>query len=61
MSQNAAMKKEKTKVLFVRIPESWIDKLNQIAKNECRTQVSVARQAIKEFLEKGHNPGHSEG
>lgn len=44
--------KEKTKVLFVRIPESWIGKINRIAKKECRTQVSVARQAIKEFLDK---------
>lgn len=46
------MKKEKTKVLFVRIPESWLKKINKIAENEVRTQVSVARQAIKEFLAK---------
>jgi len=45
-------KKEKTKVLFVRIPESWIEKINEIAETEARTQVSVARQAIKEFLER---------
>lgn len=44
------MMKEKTKVLFVRIPEGWFAKINRIAKKECRTQVSVARQAIKEFL-----------
>ncbi|MBA7616886.1 hypothetical protein ES703_24188 [subsurface metagenome] len=44
--------KEKTKVLFVRIPEDWLDKINKIAKKECRTQVSVARQAIKEFLDR---------
>ena len=50
------MSKEKTKVLFVRIPESWVDKINEIAKNECRTQVSVARQAIKEYLEKFTSP-----
>ena len=43
---------EKTKVLFVRIPESWLAKINEIAKKECRTQVSVARQALKEFLDK---------
>ena len=46
------MKKEKTKALFVRVPESWIKKINAIAEAEARTQVSVARQAIKEFLEK---------
>jgi len=46
------MAKEKTKVLFVRIPESWIKKVNEIAEAEARTQVSVARQAIKEFLER---------
>ena len=46
------MKKEKTKVLFVRIPESWMKKINKIAEDETRTQVSVARQAIKEFLER---------
>ena len=44
--------KQQTKVLFVRIPQDWLDKINQIAKEECRTQVSVARQAIKEFLER---------
>jgi len=45
------MKNEKTKILFVRIPETWQRQINKIAKEECRTQVSVARQAIKEFLE----------
>lgn len=45
-------KKEKTKVLFVRIPESWFEKINEIGEAEARTQVSVARQAIKEFLER---------
>jgi len=44
--------KEQTKVLFVRIPQSWFEKLNKIAKEECRTQVSIARQAIKEYLER---------
>jgi len=44
--------KEKTKVLFVRIPESWLKKINETAETEARTQVSVARQAIKEFLER---------
>jgi predicted transcriptional regulator len=44
--------KKSTKVLFVRIPDDWFDKMNQIAQTECRTQVSIARQAIKEFLEK---------
>jgi len=50
--------KEKTKVLFVRIPETWLDKINGIAKEECRTQVSVARQAIKEFLSKKKEVNH---
>jgi len=44
--------KEKTKVLFVRIPEDWLKKISEIAGAEARTQVSVARQAIKEFLER---------
>lgn len=44
------MKKEKMKTLFVRIPESLFNKINRIAEKECRTQVSVARQAIQEFL-----------
>ena len=46
------MAKEKTRVLFVRIPESWFKKINEIAEAEARSQVSVARQAVKEFLEK---------
>lgn len=46
------MSKEKTKVLYVRIPADWVNRINKIAAEECRTQVSVARQAIKEFLEK---------
>ncbi len=44
--------KEKTKVLFVRIPESWLTKINKIAEKECRTQVSIVRQAIKKFLDR---------
>jgi len=44
--------KQETKAFFVRIPKNWIEKIRQIAKEECRTQVSVARQAIKEFLER---------
>ena len=46
------MKKEKTRVQLVRIPESWFKKINGIAEAEARSQVSVARQAVKEFLEK---------
>ena len=46
------MAKEKTKVLFVRIPGEWFVQISQIAKEECRTQVSIARQAIKEYLER---------
>ena len=44
--------KEQTKVLFVRIPQEWFEKISEIAKEECRTQVSIARQAIKEYLER---------
>jgi len=46
------MKNEKTKALFVRIPHEWDKKIKYIAEQECRTQASVIRQAIKEFLEK---------
>ncbi|MBA7652915.1 hypothetical protein ES703_60754 [subsurface metagenome] len=52
------MKKEKTKILFVRIPEDWFARINKIAKKECRTQVSVARQAIMEFLNKKKEVNH---
>ncbi|HDZ26635.1 hypothetical protein LCGC14_0879960 [marine sediment metagenome] len=45
-------KKEKTKVFTIRIPTDWHKKLLEIAEEECRTQNSVAKQAIKEFLEK---------
>jgi len=42
----------KTRVLFVRLPEDWIFQIREIAKAECRTLVSIAKQAIKEYLEK---------
>ena len=44
--------KEKSKVFTIRIPTDWHKKLLEIAEEECRTQNSVAKQAIKEFLEK---------
>lgn len=44
--------KKKTIVFFLRIPVEWKDRIQKIAEKECRTQVSVVRQAIKEFLEK---------
>jgi len=44
------MKKEKTKALVMRIPESWAIKIKEIASSECRTEASVYRQAIKAFL-----------
>jgi len=44
--------KEKTKVFTIRIPGDWHKKLLEIAEEECRTQNSVAKQAIKEFLKK---------
>lgn len=43
--------KKKTKVLFVRLPESWHKVIADIAEDECRTQNSVVMQAIKEFLD----------
>lgn len=46
------MKKEKTKALVMRIPESWAIKIKEIASSECRTEASVYRQAIKAFLDK---------
>lgn len=44
------MKKEK--VLFVRVTNDQFKKIADIASNEERTQVSVVRQAIKEFLKR---------
>ena len=44
--------KEKTKVFTIRIPADWHKNLLEIAEEECRTQNSVAKQAIKEFLKK---------
>jgi len=44
--------KEKTKVFTIRIPDNWHKNLLKIAEEECRTQNSVAKQAIKEYLEK---------
>jgi len=44
--------KQETKVLFVRIPQEWFEKISEIAKKECRTQVSIVRQTIKEYLER---------
>lgn len=44
--------KKKTKILFARIPVEWDDKIKKIAEKECRSEASVVRQAIKEFLEK---------
>jgi len=46
------MKKEKTIVSWVRVPESWNKEIKKIAKVECRTQASIIRQAIKEYLDK---------
>ena len=46
------MKKEKTVSIHLRIPESFLKGVAEIAEEECRTQISVIRQAIKEFLEK---------
>ena len=45
-------KKEKTVSVHLRIPKSFLPEIAEIAEEECRTQISVIRQAIKEFLEK---------
>jgi len=46
------MKKE-TKVLFVRLPAELHEKITEFARKEGgRSESSVARQAIEEFLEK---------
>lgn len=45
-------KKEKTKALVMRIPESWAKRIKEIASSQCRTEASVYRQAIKAFLDK---------
>lgn len=42
----------KTVILFLRISKLWDKEISQIAKSEMRTKSSVAKQAIKEFLDK---------
>jgi len=44
--------KEPTKLFSLQVPIKWLRAITRIAKRECRTQASVIRQAIKEFLEK---------
>lgn len=46
------MKKEQTKSIGIRLPVSWLKAIKEIGENECRTQNSVIKLAIKEFLEK---------
>lgn len=46
------MKREPTKMLFVRIPESWHKQLEAIAKSEAQTMSSIAKRAIKAYLDK---------
>jgi predicted transcriptional regulator len=48
------MKKKvtKEKVLFVRVSEETLKRINALADKEERTQVSICRQAIKEFLKR---------
>jgi len=45
-------KKPKEKVLFVRVSEDIFQEIEAIADEEERSQVSVCRQAIKEFLKR---------
>lgn len=44
--------KEKTKLFSLQVPIKWLKAISKFAKKECRTQASVVRQAIKEFLER---------
>jgi predicted DNA-binding protein len=49
--------RESTKPTVIRIPIKWLEKISEIAKNECRTQASLIRLAIKEYLEKSSQEG----
>lgn len=42
----------RTRVFTIRIPADWHERIREIAREECRTKNSVAKQAIKEFLVK---------
>ncbi len=42
----------KEKVLYVRVSEETLQRINALAEKEERTQVSICRQAIKEFLKR---------
>lgn len=44
--------KDRTKLFSLQVPTKWLRAIVRIAKRECRSQASVVRQAIKEFLEK---------
>jgi len=44
--------KERTKLFSLQVSIKWLRTITRIAKRECRTQASVIRQAIKEFLER---------
>lgn len=43
--------KNKMKPLFIRIPVEWDEKTKEIARDQCRTQASVIRYAIRLYLE----------
>ena len=45
-------KEEKSRVLFVRLPKELDDKIEKFAKSQYRSKASVAKQAIKEFLDR---------
>ena len=49
------MAKEKTKVLFIRIPESMMKQFDNVAEKEGRTKNSLGKKMIKEFLERQKN------
>lgn len=49
--------KERTKLFSLQVPTKWLRVIVRIAKRECRTQASVVRQAVMEFLERDKNKG----
>jgi len=44
--------KEPTKILFVRIPESWHKQLEAIAEEGAQTMSSIVKNAIKAYLDR---------
>jgi len=45
-------KQKQVSIQSLRIDKDWHEKIKEIAEKECRTQASVIRQAIKEYLDR---------